>query len=156
MRAAVPVVAATAQGARQGVDLWAPLFITERSFGVHASGTRLHALVRPGGTPDNLGSYDVVVVGGGHAGCEVAKAAAWTGAWTGARTALVTQRIDTIGELSCNPSIRGIGKGHLVKEIDALDGVMGKVADQAGIHFRAAVGLSKRADRHVFVVPLSN
>jgi len=152
MRAAVLVVAVTAQGAQRGVDLQAQLFVTEHSFGVHASGTRLHALVRPGGTMDNLGSYDVVVVGGGHAGCEAATAAARTGA----RTALVTQRIDTIGELSCNPSIRGIGKGHLVKEIDALDGVMGKVADQAGIHFRAAVGLSKRADRHVFVVPLSN
>jgi tRNA uridine 5-carboxymethylaminomethyl modification enzyme len=106
--------------------------------------------VRPGGTTDNLRSYDVV--GGGHAGCEAATAAAQPGT----RTALVTQRIDTIGKLSCNPSIGGIGKGHLVKEIDALDGVMGKVADQAGIHFRAAVGLSKRADRHVFVVPLSN
>jgi hypothetical protein len=152
MRTAVPVVATTAQGARRGVDLRARLFVIERSFGVHASGTRLHALVRPGGTTDNLGSYDVVVLGGGHAGCETETAAVRTGA----RTALVTQQIDTIGKLSCNPSIRGIGKGHLVKEIDALDGVMGKVADQAGIHFRAAVGLSKRADRHVFVVPLSN
>src|SRR3982750_1977850 len=139
----VPLPAVSRETSRAGFQL--------RAFSLGGTAREVRAMIREE-------SFDVIVIGGGHAGCEAAAAAARMSA----KTALVTHRFATIGAMSCNPAIGGLGKGHLVREVDALDGLMGRVADAGGIQFRmlnrrkgpAVRGPRAQADRKLYAAAM--